>query len=364
MTTELRELLETYAGGQFVDELPEVDTTVFQRCLKTADRKHPTLSEAGRYAIAAYAALFRGQVNTGISSAAAPDAVVHPMTEFASPVMQSEITVCLSAEDRRWYEELHRHALQSAAIRLLILAVLLIFFAVIAKCQPGSRGAAGPGTTLNVQLQSGGVVIGARSQGLLGLNCATATFVNSIWTCAGATGPTGATGAQGPTGSTGATGSTGSIGPTGVTGPTGPTGLTGATGPTGATGATGAGNAARAVGLKFGDGSAVIAAPQTLYYLPLPSNCTLTGWSVGVDTGSATVKWWRVASGTAYPTIANVINTSGVVSSATGGTVAISTTITDFTFTNFLANDLVAVNLTAVTGSPTQITASLGCTAI
>lgn len=55
----------------------------------------------------------------------------------------------------------------------------------------------------------------------------------------GPTGPTGTTGSPGPAGSTGPTGPSGSPGPTGLTGLTGPTGPSGSPGPTGPTGPTG-----------------------------------------------------------------------------------------------------------------------------
>lgn len=64
-------------------------------------------------------------------------------------------------------------------------------------------------------------------------------------------------------------------------------------------------------------------------YLTLPYAGTITAWSIGVDVGTCTVKVWKIATGTAIPTSANSINTSGVAISS--GTYVRSTTLTDFT---------------------------------
>lgn len=81
-------------------------------------------------------------------------------------------------------------------------------------------------------------------------------------------------------------------------------------------------------------------------YIRFPVAGTITGWSIIADAGTATVKVWKVASGTAAPTISNVINTSGVALAT--GTAIISTTTSDFTTTTVTANDMFAFDLTAV----------------
>lgn len=70
------------------------------------------------------------------------------------------------------------------------------------------------------------------------------------------------------------------------------------------------------------------------------------------DTGTITFKAWKIAAGTAKPTVANVINTSGVGVST--GTHIRSTTVSDFTTTTVTAGDIFAFEVTAVTGSPTE----------
>ena len=81
----------------------------------------------------------------------------------------------------------------------------------------------------------------------------------------------------------------------------------------------------------------------------IPVGATITAWSISVDTGTATVKFWKKATGTTIPTVADVINTSGV--SISSGTHVRSTTVTDFTTTAISANDLFRCDLTAVSGA-------------
>lgn len=84
-------------------------------------------------------------------------------------------------------------------------------------------------------------------------------------------------------------------------------------------------------------------------YSVFPAAGSITAWNIVVDTGTATVKTWKIATGTAAPTSSNSINTSGVSISA--GTVIRSTTLTDFTTTAVAANDIFAFEITAVSGA-------------
>lgn len=84
-------------------------------------------------------------------------------------------------------------------------------------------------------------------------------------------------------------------------------------------------------------------------YVVFPVAGTITGYKIVADTGTATIKTWRVASGTSAPTVSNVISTSGV--SLSSGTAIISSTVTDFTSTTVSANDIFAFDLTAVSGA-------------
>lgn len=111
-------------------------------------------------------------------------------------------------------------------------------------------------------------------------------------------------------------------------------------------------------GGKDGGGS-VISSGQIRGYFTTPYSGTITAWSIGVDTGTATMKAWKVATGTAVPTSSNSINTSGV--SIASGTYIRSTTLSDFTTTTVTANDIWAFNIEAVSGA-TQLTFSIEIT--
>ncbi len=81
---------------------------------------------------------------------------------------------------------------------------------------------------------------------------------------------------------------------------------------------------------------------------------TITGFIISADQGTATLKVWKKATGTAIPTIADVINTSGV--SLATGTHIDSTTVTDFTTTTVSVGDQFMAQVTAVSGGATDIT--------
>jgi hypothetical protein len=85
----------------------------------------------------------------------------------------------------------------------------------------------------------------------------------------------------------------------------------------------------------------------------------LTGWSISATaaSGTTTVRFWAKAYSTAIPTVANVINTSGV--SLTTGTSVYSTTLSDFTDTTFAAQDQIRCSVTAVDGTATDLTVTL-----
>jgi hypothetical protein len=81
-------------------------------------------------------------------------------------------------------------------------------------------------------------------------------------------------------------------------------------------------------------------------YVVFPVAGTITGWSIVADAGTATVNVWKIASGTAAPTVSNLINTSGV--SLATGTMIQSTTLSDFTTTTVTAGDTFAFSIGAV----------------
>ena len=103
----------------------------------------------------------------------------------------------------------------------------------------------------------------------------------------------------------------------------------------------------RGFGANFGDcGGTAPTAGDTFYLPELPYACTISAWAISADAGTATIVVWRVADGTAIPTVAGSINTAGIALSS--GTRVRSTTVTDFTDTTLDLHDVLAINLFAV----------------
>jgi len=115
----------------------------------------------------------------------------------------------------------------------------------------------------------------------------------------------------------------------------------------------------RSIGAVFtNNGSGVSTANSAPFVWPLA--CTISAWNISVaPSGTATVAVWKIAAGTAIPTVANSINTSGV--SLASGTSIRSTTLSDFTTLAVAANDIFIISLTAVGGSPTAVNFSVEC---
>jgi len=116
----------------------------------------------------------------------------------------------------------------------------------------------------------------------------------------------------------------------------------------------------RNFGASFDGGGSALTTRQSLPIV-VPYACTISAWNILVaPSGTATVKLWKIASGTAIPTISNVINTSGIAIST--GTAVRSTTVTDFTTTTVAANDIIIFSVTAV-ATATQLVVSIQCDA-
>jgi hypothetical protein len=110
---------------------------------------------------------------------------------------------------------------------------------------------------------------------------------------------------------------------------------------------SGGGTVVHAFGASFGgNGSALT--PNTVY-TTIPYACTIQAWNITVDAGTATVDLWKIATGTAVPTIANTI-TAAALPAISSGTAIHSTTLTGWT-TSVTANDILGVNLKVVSGA-------------
>lgn len=121
-------------------------------------------------------------------------------------------------------------------------------------------------------------------------------------------------------------------------------------------------SATRAISYCFDGNGAALTATQSVPFR-VPYAATITSWSISAkssDSGpTATIKVWKIASGTASPSVANSINTAGV--QLTTGTAVTSTTLSDFTTTAIAAGDYMVFQLSAVANA-TQISFTLGVT--
>jgi hypothetical protein len=112
--------------------------------------------------------------------------------------------------------------------------------------------------------------------------------------------------------------------------------------------------------LFYNSGATLAASTNSVGGFTVPAACTIASWDIDVSPNdTATVKTYKVATGTTHPTASNSISTSGV-SITTGGHIH-STTLTDFTTTSASAYDIFAFALTAVGGVATQLTFTLEC---
>lgn len=116
----------------------------------------------------------------------------------------------------------------------------------------------------------------------------------------------------------------------------------------------------RAIAFTMGDvTNSGALSTSNVSYVTVPFACTISAYNLTIDAGTITVKFWKVATGTAIPTSGNSINTSGV--SISSGTAIHSTTVSDFTTTAVSANDIMAMAVTSVATAKT-VTGVLECT--
>lgn len=118
-------------------------------------------------------------------------------------------------------------------------------------------------------------------------------------------------------------------------------------------------NKVHSIGAGFdGGGSALSSGATQTVYFTVPFACTISAWNITVDTGTITFDVWKIATGTAIPTVANTIVASAAPAIASG-TAIHSTTLTGWT-TSVVANDIFGVNINTV-ASATKATLVLEC---
>ena len=93
------------------------------------------------------------------------------------------------------------------------------------------------------------------------------------------------------------------------------------------------------------------------FYYTFPYAGTITGWSADLDSGTVTLKFWKAAG--ARPNSGNNINTSGLAISS--GHVR-SSVVSDFITLAVAVGDVITAEISAKTGTPTELSAALEVT--
>jgi hypothetical protein len=117
----------------------------------------------------------------------------------------------------------------------------------------------------------------------------------------------------------------------------------------------------RSVGAGFDGGGAALVTGKAVY-VTMPPACTIVGYNITVDTGTISFDVWKIATGTAVPTVANTILTGGYLALASG-TALHSASTSLFTTTTSAANDIYGFEIQAVSGA-TQAGIVLQCNTI
>lgn len=103
----------------------------------------------------------------------------------------------------------------------------------------------------------------------------------------------------------------------------------------------------RQIGTTFGDtGGSALTSGSVVYATWGGGACTISAWNITVDAGTATFDIWKIATGTAIPTVTNSIVASAAPAIASG-TAIHSTTLTGWT-TSVSQNDIFGFKLSAV----------------
>ncbi len=102
----------------------------------------------------------------------------------------------------------------------------------------------------------------------------------------------------------------------------------------------------RSFGTTFGDTTGSALTSGSIVYFTIPYACTISAWNITVDAGTVTFDIWKIATGTAIPTVTNTITASALPALSTG-TALHSTTLTSWT-TSVTANDIVGIQLKTV----------------
>jgi hypothetical protein len=102
----------------------------------------------------------------------------------------------------------------------------------------------------------------------------------------------------------------------------------------------------RGFGTSFGDTGGSALTSGSVVYLTVPYSCTISAFNITVDAGTVTFDVWKIATGSAVPTVTNAITASALPALSTG-TAVHSTTLTSWT-TSVSANDIIGIQLKTV----------------
>lgn len=102
----------------------------------------------------------------------------------------------------------------------------------------------------------------------------------------------------------------------------------------------------RDFGTTFGDTTGPALTSGPVVYFTVPYACTIAAWNISVDAGTATLDIWKIATGTAIPTVANTITAAALPAIASGTSIH-STTLSGWT-TAVAANDIFGLQLKTV----------------
>lgn len=112
------------------------------------------------------------------------------------------------------------------------------------------------------------------------------------------------------------------------------------------------------------DGGASVLTTGKVFYLTVPFSCTTKGYNLTLaPSGTISIDVWKIAAGTAIPTVANTIISGSSYLAISSGTAFQSSSTAPFTTTTTSPNDIYGFSIQAVTGSPTQATVELVCSA-
>lgn len=102
----------------------------------------------------------------------------------------------------------------------------------------------------------------------------------------------------------------------------------------------------RSFGTTFGDTTGSALTSGSVVYFTVPYACTISAWNISVDAGTVTFDIWKIATGSAVPTVSNTI-TASAKPALSSGTSLHSTSMSGWT-TSVTANDIFGIQLNTV----------------